>query len=94
MSDVSPELFIDGVWAFQVTAALKAAVELDLFTKIGEGATTSAELAHRVGASERGVRILSDFLTIKGFLENQTAPTTSPHRPPRSLTGARRCMPG
>ena len=69
MRDVSPELLIDGVRAFHVTAALKAAIELDLFSKIAEGAHTGTDLAQRVGASEHGVRILSDFLTIRGFLE-------------------------
>lgn len=63
----SPETFFDNVWAFQRTAALKAAVELDLFTAIGEGGN-AAEIATRAGASERGVRLLSDFLTVIGFL--------------------------
>lgn len=54
--------------AYQRTAAIKAAIELDLFTAIGEGATTVAALARRTGASERGLRMLCDFLTADGFL--------------------------
>ena len=38
---VSPELFMDAAWAFHKTAAIKAAVELDVFTKIGAGAAIS-----------------------------------------------------
>ena len=54
--------------AYQRSMALKGAIELDLFTLIGEGATTVKVLAARLNAPERGVRILCDFLTILGFL--------------------------
>ena len=67
----SPQLFFQTINAYQRTEALKAAIELDLFTAIGEGSTTTSELAKRCGASERGVRILSDFLTIIGFLNKE-----------------------
>jgi ubiquinone/menaquinone biosynthesis C-methylase UbiE len=65
---VSPELFFQTVNAYQQTAAIKAAVELDLFTAVGEGARTAPELAARCGASERGVRILCDYLVVIDFL--------------------------
>jgi ubiquinone/menaquinone biosynthesis C-methylase UbiE len=65
----SPVLFFDTPVAYQNTAALKAALELKLFTAIGQAKLTSAELAARCGAVERGIRILSDYLTILGFLE-------------------------
>ncbi|MGH9338013.1 MAG: methyltransferase [Acidobacteriota bacterium] len=54
--------------AHQQTAALKAAIELDIFTAIADGQDTASALAGHAGASERGVRILCDFLTIMGFL--------------------------
>jgi len=54
--------------AFQQTAALRAAIELDIFTAIGEGATTAAEIAAKRSASERGVRILCDTVVTDGFL--------------------------
>ncbi|MGH9721708.1 MAG: methyltransferase family protein, partial [Bryobacteraceae bacterium] len=57
--------------AYQRTAALKAAIDLNLFTAIAEGAGTTAALAARCGASERGARILCDFLTTIGFLTKQ-----------------------
>jgi ubiquinone/menaquinone biosynthesis C-methylase UbiE len=47
---------------------LKAAIELETFTAIGEGNSTTEEIAKRCGASERGTRILCDFLCIMGFL--------------------------
>ena len=64
----SPMLFFDTVTAYQRSQVIKAAVELDLFTAIGEGAATTPEIAARIGASERGVRILCDYLATTGFL--------------------------
>lgn len=54
--------------AFQQTAALRAAIELDIFTAIGEGATTAAAIAKRCKASERGIRILCDTIVTDGLL--------------------------
>jgi len=54
--------------AFQQSAAMKAAVELDVFTAIGDRQTTAAQIAQRAGAAERGIRILCDFLTVMGYL--------------------------
>ncbi|HET6891034.1 MAG TPA: class I SAM-dependent methyltransferase [Pyrinomonadaceae bacterium] len=64
----TPQLFFQTVNAYQRTEALKAAIELEVFTAIGEGKTTSSEIAERCGASDRGTRILCDFLCIMGFL--------------------------
>src|SRR5882724_13077168 len=64
----SPQLFFDTAQAYQRTAALRAAVELDLFTTIGDGAETVPAIAAQCKASERGTRILCDYLTIIGFL--------------------------
>lgn len=68
MSTPTPELFFRSVNAFQLTQALKGAIELDIFTAIAEGATTPKALAEKRQASERGMRILCDYLTITGFL--------------------------
>jgi len=65
----SPVLFFETLVAYQNTAALKAALELKLFTAIGQTQMTAAELAAACGAAERGIRILSDYLTILGFLK-------------------------
>ena len=67
----SPALVLDTVNAFQRTEALKAAVELDLFTHLADGPSTAAELAAACGAAPRGVRILADYLTILGFLRKE-----------------------
>ncbi len=64
----SPGLFFGTINAYQRTAALRAAIELDLFSAVGEEGQTAAELAAKCGAAERGVRILADYLTILGFL--------------------------
>ena len=64
----TPERFFETARGFQRSAALKSAIELGVFTKIAEGANTSASLAQKIGAPERGVRILCDYLTVIGFL--------------------------
>jgi precorrin-6B methylase 2 len=64
----TPELFFETVNAYQRTAALKAALELEVFTALGEGKQTAQEVAARCEASERGIRILCDYLVIIGFL--------------------------
>jgi ubiquinone/menaquinone biosynthesis C-methylase UbiE len=71
MAEVSPDLFVDAVLAYQQTAAIKAAVELDLFSKIASGHNTAERLAHRTGATVRGIRILCDYLTVQGHMEKQ-----------------------
>jgi ubiquinone/menaquinone biosynthesis C-methylase UbiE len=64
----TPERIFQTLTAYQQTAALKAGIELDLFTAIAEGDDTTAKLAARAQAAERGVRILCDYLTISQFL--------------------------
>ena len=54
--------------AYQQTAALKAAIELDVFTAIADRQTTAEQIAGQTGAAERGIRILCDFLTVMGLL--------------------------
>src|SRR5271157_808826 len=54
--------------AYQQTAAMQAAIELDVFTAIGDRQTTAEQIAQRAGAAERGIRILCDYLTVMGFL--------------------------
>jgi len=64
----SPQLFFQTINAYQRTEALKAAIELEVFTAIGEGQTSVSEIAKRCDTSERGMRILCDYLCIIGFL--------------------------
>ena len=67
-TSLSPGLFFETINAYQRTAALRAAIELDLFSAVGAGGRTAAELAAKCGTAERGVRMLADYLTILGFL--------------------------
>lgn len=65
----TPDLFFDTLTAYQRTAALKAAVDLDLFTVLSDGPLTAADVAARCHAAVRGVRILCDYMTVIGFLQ-------------------------
>jgi 2-polyprenyl-3-methyl-5-hydroxy-6-metoxy-1,4-benzoquinol methylase len=72
----TPEHFFNAINAYQQTEAMKAAVELEIFTAIAEGNTTAATIAKRCEGAERGVRMLCDFLTIHSFLTKQGAQYT------------------
>src|SRR5262245_20464504 len=63
----SPALFFDTISAYHRTEALRAAIELDLFSQVAVGHHTAAELAGACQAAPRGIRILADYLTILGF---------------------------
>lgn len=65
---VTAEPIFGALNAYQLSAALRGAIELDLFTAIAEGVTDAAAIAERCQASERGCRILCDFLTVQGLL--------------------------
>lgn len=67
----TPERIFATLNAHQQTASLKAAVDLDLFTVIDEGYNRTDQIAKKVQASERGVRILCDYLTIFEFLKKE-----------------------
>jgi ubiquinone/menaquinone biosynthesis C-methylase UbiE len=67
----SPERVFQSLNAYQLTEALRGAIELDLFTAIGDGNHTAAAIAGRIKGTERGARILCDFLTVAGFLEKR-----------------------
>jgi hypothetical protein len=63
-----PSLFWESINGFQRSAAIRAAVDLDVFTAIAAGANTPPAMAEMLTASERGLRILCDTLTVWGFL--------------------------
>jgi SAM-dependent methyltransferase len=65
----SADVVFDTLFAYQRSAALKAALDLDLFSAIDDGADTAAAAAGRCGGSERGIRILCDYLTTIELLE-------------------------
>ena len=63
-----PEIIFETLNAYQRTSALKGAIQLDVFTGIGEGADTAEALAKRARADARAMRILCDYLVILGFV--------------------------
>jgi hypothetical protein len=67
--NVTPDLFWETMVAFQRSAILKTAVELEIFSHIGKGHSSAASVAEAAGAAERGVRIICDSLTVMGFLK-------------------------
>jgi len=86
---LTPGLVFEMLQAHQRTAALKAAIDLDVFRAIGDGPGDVASIARHCGASERGIRILCDFLTIYGVLRKEDehyrhSPTSAAFLDPRS----------
>ena len=86
---LTPGLVFEMLQAHQRTAALKAAIDLDVFRAVGEGPGDVASIARHCAASERGIRILCDFLTIYGVLVKQDGhyrhtPTSAAFLDPRS----------
>jgi ubiquinone/menaquinone biosynthesis C-methylase UbiE len=67
----SPALIVDTLTAHQRSAALQTAIELDVFRAVGEGPGDVSSLARHCSASERGTRILCDFLVIMGLLNKE-----------------------
>jgi 2-polyprenyl-3-methyl-5-hydroxy-6-metoxy-1,4-benzoquinol methylase len=67
----NPVQIFTAIQGYQRAFALKAAVDIDLFTEIAKGSSTTVEIAKNCKASERGVRILSDSLVVMGFLTKE-----------------------
>ena len=86
---LTPGLVFEMLQAHQRTAALKAAIDLDIFRAVGEGPGDVASIARHCAASERGIRILCDFLSICGVLIKEDgryrhSPTSAAFLDPRS----------
>jgi len=63
-----PSPIFQTIQSYQRSFVLKAGVDLDVFTAIAKGNKNAADIAENCRASERGVRILCDALSILGFL--------------------------
>jgi hypothetical protein len=86
---VNPGLVFDMMQAHQRTAALKTAIDLGIFAAVGAGPGDVASIARHAKASERGIRILCDFLVINGVLAKEDGkyrhtPTSAAFLDPRS----------
>jgi len=68
----TPAPIFDMLLAYQRTAALKAAIEVGLFASLSNGPQEAGAIAKHCAASERGVRILCDFLCIHGILVKES----------------------
>jgi len=64
----NPTFIFETLNSYQRTAALRAGIQLDIFTAIGEGHNTPPQIASHCGVTERGARILCDYLSIVGLL--------------------------
>ena len=71
MPQPTPGRFFQTINAYQQTAALKASLELEVFTAIGAGCVTAESLADRCKTSVKGMRVLCDFLVIQQFLTKE-----------------------
>ena len=85
----SPFLVLETLFAHHRTAALRAAIEIGVFRAVGDGPGDIATLARQCSASERGLRILCDYLTIIGLLSKEDGryrhtPTSAMFLDPRS----------
>jgi ubiquinone/menaquinone biosynthesis C-methylase UbiE len=69
----SADIVFDTMFAYQRSAALRSAIELDVFTAIDGGAATAAAIATKSETSERGMRMLCDYLTTIGLLVKSDA---------------------
>ena len=68
---LTPTIVFETLQAYQRTAALKAAIELDVFRAVGQGPGDVASIARHAQASGRGIRILCDFLVVNGLLAKE-----------------------
>jgi 2-polyprenyl-3-methyl-5-hydroxy-6-metoxy-1,4-benzoquinol methylase len=73
VQEPNPGIIFDNINAYQRSAALNAAIELNVFTLIAQGNRSADAIARAIGAPTRGVRILCDYLTICGFLSKDGA---------------------
>jgi ubiquinone/menaquinone biosynthesis C-methylase UbiE len=64
----TPEHIFNTLNAYQQTYALRAAIELDIFSAVADGANDVPSIAKKTGAAERGIQSLCNYLTVLGFL--------------------------
>lgn len=69
MNPLSNNPVYDVSLSYQKTAALSAAISLDIFTIIGGNRLSAKQIAQACDGALRGVRILCDFLCVTGLME-------------------------
>lgn len=70
MSSPDPSRIVDVLCAYWQTATLTAAIDLDVFSALGSGARTSAELARACGVDRASLIRLCDSLVSLGLLRS------------------------
>src|SRR3954454_11745915 len=65
---LNPGRIHQALTSYQLAMAVKGAIDLELFTHIASGATTASSIASLCHATEKGVRVLCDYLTVHGLL--------------------------
>jgi hypothetical protein len=68
---VDPSHIMQTATAFWASKTLLTAVEFDLFTLLGDGAMTGAELGEKLGLHPRGIYDFLDALVAAGFLQRE-----------------------
>jgi ubiquinone/menaquinone biosynthesis C-methylase UbiE len=75
---MSPEPLIQMIQGLQVTAILRAGVQLGIFDQIAHGNDRASSIAAAIGADERATRILLDALAAVGLLERDDSYRLTP----------------
>ncbi len=64
----NPAMIFETLNAYQRTGALRAAIDLRLFSSLSNTSARAENLAEKCRASVRGIRVLCDYLVVLGFL--------------------------
>jgi hypothetical protein len=75
----TPGIVFENLQVFQRTAALKAAIGLDVFRAVGQEPGDVASIARHAAVPERGIRILCDSLVVD-FSRKRRDATSTGHR--------------
>jgi cyclopropane fatty-acyl-phospholipid synthase-like methyltransferase len=74
-AESTPETLPHGIFgilqSLQRTAALTTAVQIDLFTAIGDSGSSPDDIAAHCNTSARGVRVLCDYICVLGLLQKR-----------------------
>ena len=71
MSEPTPIHFMEAAQGYQKSAVARTAIELDVFTAIGQGYHTAQALSAHCGTAERGMRVLCDALVVLHLLHKE-----------------------
>lgn len=85
--NLAPGVLLDFLGA-QAFRAVCAAVELGVFEALAQGPRSASEVAERVQANERGVRLLLEALEALGYVESRNGRVASTRMTKKWLTNA------